>query len=138
MLQCFNVLDFFFSDSSDSVYLKGYCGDYVDPCHDENDCNCVPVRYRQAVVKLKSVRGNTWLMIVSKFRAATIDMQEAAAMITRTQFPAPSILCMLIPETSSCLNGLNNYGFRLLISKSVYKPVFVTMVDMCLSCGDGI
>lgn len=77
-------------------------------------------------------------MIVSKFRAATIDMQEAAAMITRTQFPIPSILCLLIPEKSSCLNGLNNHGFKLLISKSVYKPVFVMMGDMCWSCGDGI
>ena len=67
-------------------------------------------------------------MIASKFRAATIDMQEAAAMIIRTQFPMPSILCMLIPETSSCLNRLNNYGFKLLISKSVYKIGF---------CNDG-
>lgn len=57
LLSCFDVLDFFFSDSSDSVYLKGYCDYYVDPCHDENGCNCVPIRYRPAVVKLKSVRG---------------------------------------------------------------------------------
>ena len=37
-------------------------------------------------------------MIVSKLKAATIDMQEVAAIIIRTQFPIPSILCMLIPE----------------------------------------
>lgn len=46
------VLDFFFSDDSYSVYLEGYCHYYVDPCHDENECDGVPVGYGPSVVEV--------------------------------------------------------------------------------------
>ena len=64
------------------------------------------------------------LIMLSKLNAAIIEISEATAMITRTQFPIPSMPRMVIPKRISYWIKLNYYGLRICIFKLVSKICF--------------